>query len=190
MVRVVLGLGNPGRRYRDTRHNLGYRVVDGLCERFRVQLARKPKARLAALEMADRSFVLAKPRGYMNESGRAAEYLKDAARCRPPGFLVVLDDVELPLGTLRLRKSGRDGGHRGLRSVLEALGSLQVPRLRLGVGRGPSEEELPDFVLTRFEPREEPAVEDMVASAVECVTAVLRDGLDSAMNQFNRRNPG
>ncbi len=188
-VRVVLGLGNPGLRYRNTRHNLGFRVIDHLAERLGWELARKPKARFGAGKIGGETIVLAKPRGYMNESGVAAEYFRDAVSCHPSSFLIILDDVELPLGSLRLRWGGRDGGHKGLRSVLIALDSREVPRLRLGVGRGPDTEELPDYLLARFQPDEEPAVAVMVAAAVDCVMTVLERGMEAAMNQFNRAEP-
>lgn len=186
---LVLGLGNPGDRYRDTRHNLGFRVADALAAaegaRFRegpgpalVGLVRQGEARLA----------LAKPLTWMNRSGVAARALVDTwGGPTLERLLVVCDDLDLPLGRIRFRKGGGDGGHNGLKSILETLGSRDFPRLRLGIGRpmAAAAEDVIDHVLDAFLPEEETVVGDVVERACRGVRVFAAEGIAAAMNQFN-----
>jgi PTH1 family peptidyl-tRNA hydrolase len=186
---LVLGLGNPGQRYRDTRHNLGFRVVDELAAARRLAWQDAPGPSSATvLSMGARLGVLAKPLTFMNRSGVAARELL-AALLGPalPGLLVVTDDLDLPLGRVRLRASGGHGGHNGLRSIIDVLGTRDFPRLRIGIGR-PLEEgtdEVVDHVLDRFRPEERPAVDEAVLRARDAVEAFAERGIDAAMNRFN-----
>lgn len=184
--RVVIGLGNPGPRYAGTRHNVGYDVVDRLAEAAGIRLGQGPGAYLSA-EAPEQGLWLVRPTTFMNVSGEAVAAVRDAAGVEPSALLVVLDDVALPLGTLRLRRRGSDGGHNGLASVIEALGTTEVPRLRLGVGaaRMPPPEFLAEFVLARFEPEERLAVDRMIARAAEAAQCWAESGIDAAMNVFN-----
>jgi PTH1 family peptidyl-tRNA hydrolase len=188
--KIVLGLGNPGTRYRCTRHNLGFRVLDRLAadRGASLCLVRELKAWTADLAGPGGALVLAKPRTYMNRSGRAALALCSRFGATPADLLVVHDDADLELGRVRLRPCGGPGGHNGMRSVIDALGSERILRLRLGV-RGPAREEqdLADYVLSDFEPDEEPVADALVAVGVEAVEAVLRDGFEAAMNSYNAR---
>jgi PTH1 family peptidyl-tRNA hydrolase len=183
-VRLILGLGNPGERYRDTRHNVGFRVVEELARRRGVRLRTSECASLVG-EVPE--LVLAQPQTYMNRSGYAARCLLERRGLAPQDLLIVFDDVHLPLGKLRLRPSGSPGGHRGMESVLENLRSAEVPRLRLGVG--PEEEvageELADYVLEPFAKGEREAVETMIARAADACECWLADGAETAMNRFN-----
>lgn len=191
-IKIVLGLGNPGAGYRWTRHNIGFRVVDRLAERgavrFRADPALRRRALQAVIDRGGDALVLAKPRTYMNHSGRAALALCKAHRVPPTGMLVVYDDADLRFGAIRIRNEGGAGGHNGVRSLIETLGTREFPRLRLGVrGAGRGDRELADYVLDRFDADEEPLVEALVDLGVEGVEEVLRHDLATAMNLFNGR---
>ncbi|MBI4161383.1 MAG: aminoacyl-tRNA hydrolase [Acidobacteria bacterium] len=187
-VRLFLGLGNPGSRYRATRHNLGQEVIRLVCRRRGLRLKRKGAARVGSLEGGGGRFLLATPLGYMNESGGAALELAGVLRCAPEEILVLVDDTAIPLGRIRIRSGGSDGGHRGLRSVLQALGTDAVPRLRMGILGEEPPGDVVRFVLEPFLREERPAVDRMVSVAADCVEWILERGLGSAMNEFNRRN--
>lgn len=188
-ARLVLGLGNPGGRYADTRHNLGFRVVDELAGRLGVRLGLDVcGARWASSDRID----LATPQTYMNRSGYSARCLSERNGYAPGSILVVYDEVHLPLGRLRLRGKGSPGGHRGMESVIENLRTTAVPRLRLGIapdeaaaaaaGRG---EDLPDFVLAPFTADEMETAERMVRRAADCILSWVDRGVDVTMNEYN-----
>ena len=184
-VELVLGLGNPGPGYALTRHNAGFRVIDELHRRHGLgPWVRRHGCDLAAVSLA-RTVILAKPQGFMNRSGTAAGELAAGLGLDPGQLLVALDDVDLPLGTLRLRAAGGPGTHNGLRDICGQLGT-GVPRLRLGVrGSGPVGE-LADYVLSTFPADEVEAFEVAVGRAADAVACAVRDGLERAMNDFNR----
>jgi PTH1 family peptidyl-tRNA hydrolase len=185
-LRAVVGLGNPGERYRETRHNLGFRVVETLARRLGVPLARTECNALVG-ESAGGP-LLAQPQTYMNRSGYAVRCLAERHGLEPPDLLVVYDEVSLPLGKLRLRPGGSPGGHRGMESVVENLRTDGVPRLRLGCAGeagAPGGEELVDYVLSPFRAEERRAADEMVERAADACEAWLRDGIEAAMNQFN-----
>jgi len=206
MPKLILGLGNPGETYRDTRHNVGFKVVEELARRWRLELGRLECHSLVAepapsaepadpttpeipATPADTTAWLALPQTYMNRSGYAARCLVERHGFEPESVLVVYDEVNLPLGRLRLRKAGSPAGHRGLESILENLRSDQIPRLRLGVAGPdgpPPGPDLPDFVLAPFAAAEKEAVGEMVARAADACESWLREGADAAMNRFNR----
>lgn len=186
-MRLVVGLGNPGTRYRATRHNVGFLVVDRILEstggRWR---AATDEAVSAEIVLEGRPLTLLKPLTFMNLSGRAVADAVDAKSIDRSEVMVVFDDVWLPLGTLRLRERGSDGGHNGLASVIDALGSKDVPRLRIGIRPEGDIENLADFVLASFDDNELPVVDAAVDQAVEATRVVLRDGMERAMARFNR----
>ncbi len=191
--RIVLGLGNPGLRYRTTRHNVGFRVVDGLAEhwggRFGSADDLRGKAWTAEVSTATGPLILAKPRTYMNCSGRAARALCRLLAAPTEQLLVVYDDADLALGRIRIRSEGGAGGHNGVRSLMDALGSGGFPRVRLGVrGESRVERELADYVLEPFEEQERPAAETLVRLGIEAVVSVVDEGLQAAMNSFNVRS--
>ncbi len=188
-ARLVLGLGNPGGRYADTRHNLGFRVVDELSRRLGV----RPGLDVCGAVWASNDRIdLAMPQTYMNRSGYSARCLSERNGYAPRNILVVYDEVHLPLGRLRLRGKGSPGGHRGMESVIENLRTTAVPRLRLGIapdeaaaaaaGRG---EELPDFVLAPFSAGEVETAERMVRRAADCVLSWADRGVEVTMNEYN-----
>lgn len=189
-TRLVLGLGNPGPKYADTRHNLGFRVVDALAGRLGIAVDRTEcNALIGGRRIGDAGEVLlAKPLTYMNRSGHAARCLVERRGLEPPAVLVVYDEVSLPLGRLRLRPSGSPGGHRGMESVIASLRTEDVARLRLGIGPegGVPGEEMLDFVLEPFARDEREAAAEMVERAADACRVWIEQGGQAAMNRFNQ----
>ncbi|MEP0773264.1 MAG: aminoacyl-tRNA hydrolase [Acidobacteriota bacterium] len=190
---AIIGLGNPGVEYANSRHNIGFRVVDALAGRWRVVAWQHRYSSLLGRRGGARPLWLVKPQTYMNLSGSAVTAFCRAVGLEPGELLVVVDDVDLPLGSLRLRARGGAGTHNGLRSVVEGIGE-GFPRLRLGVRGETPWRDLAQYVLAPFEPAEVETVETMVARACECVEAVLHQGLARAATTFNasaapRREP-
>lgn len=184
-MKLIVGLGNPGRAYRDTRHNVGFMALDRVVADLNASFDReKYKGLIARVSAEGQQVMLLKPMTFMNVSGESVAL---AARNRvndPADLLVVYDDVELPLGSIRIRAQGSAGTHNGMKSVIERVGTDEVPRLRMGVGKN-SGVDLSDHVLGRFAPNEKKAVEEMVARASEAVVCYLRSGLTEAMNTYN-----
>jgi PTH1 family peptidyl-tRNA hydrolase len=190
-VKLVVGLGNPGDKYRSTRHNVGFEVIDLLARRHGLTFEAAPAdALLARWRRPDEVTLLAKPLTFMNLSGRAAGALVRFYKVPIESVLIVTDDVNLPLGRLRARGSGSEGGHNGLRSIADALGTIDYARLRIGVGRGDMRRDLADHVLARFDAEEAPAVEEAIARAADAVETWIADGLVKMMNTYNPGTPG
>ena len=190
-MKLVVGLGNPGERYRATRHNVGFEVIDELARRHGLHdaadQAKSPAdAHVLRWRRADEAVLLAKPLTYMNLSGGAVQELSHFFKIEPGDLLIVCDDVNLPLGKLRGRASGSEGGHNGLRSIAEALGSIDYARLRVGVGRGDARRDLADHVTAEFEPDERPGIVTAIARAADAVETWISDGMAKMMNTFNR----
>jgi PTH1 family peptidyl-tRNA hydrolase len=186
-VKLIVGLGNPGRTYHRTRHNVGFMVADEIARRMGVSFEHgRPDALTARVGTGQETVRLAKPLTMMNLSGEAVAGLAHFYRIDPAEIFVVADDVNLPLGRLRVRARGSAGGHNGFRSIIQHLGTPGFPRLRVGVGRGDLRRDLADHVLARFEPEEEAAAMEAVARAADAVGVFLTDGVETAMNQFNR----
>jgi PTH1 family peptidyl-tRNA hydrolase len=186
-VRVIAGLGNPGQRYRDTRHNVGYLVADRLAEILgaRALAAPGPELVLQRAVAGDGQVVyLAKPVTFMNCSGVAVQQVVQCLGVAPDRLLVICDCLDLPLGRIRLRQGGSSGGHRGLDSVIRELGSDQFPRLRVGIGRPGSGTGI-DHVLASWAAAELPVIGQSVSAAAEAACLLLRAGLPAAMNRFN-----
>ncbi len=184
---LIVGLGNPGEKYERTRHNVGFLVVDALAERLGVPVQKlKHRALTNTVRLAGQKALLMKPVTFMNLSGEA---VGDAARfykLPPERVLVISDDTALPLGKLRLRKGGSAGGHNGLKSIIQHLGTDQFPRLRLGVGEKPRPDyDMADWVLGRLQGEDWKAMEAAVDRAADAVEHVLAHGVDAAMNRFN-----
>ncbi|MXY25363.1 MAG: aminoacyl-tRNA hydrolase [Acidobacteria bacterium] len=185
-MHLIVGLGNPGRQYLGTRHNVGFGVVDLLAERFGLAFEAAPADAVMARQRGPEARVmLAKPLTYMNRSGWAVQELQHYYRIEPEALLVVADDVNLPLGKLRARPEGSDGGHNGLSSIIASLGTFGFARLRLGVGRGDERRDLANHVLARFERDEMETVEEMIERAADAVETFIADGIEKTMNRFN-----
>ena len=187
-MRVIAGLGNPGKEYEGSRHNVGFLVVAGLADGCGIRLsAGRGDFMTGVGRIAGTHVRFVMPLTYMNGSGRAVEQVLEEMGAMPDEVLVICDDVNLPLGQLRFRRSGSAGGHNGLSSVIERLGTEGFARLRLGVGRPPDGDEMVDFVLDRFSETERLDVDEMVSRAVAAVGLMARDGIGAAMTVFNRR---
>ncbi|HHW42503.1 MAG TPA: aminoacyl-tRNA hydrolase [Desulfotomaculum sp.] len=184
---LVVGLGNPGPEYAQTRHNAGFMVVDRLARELNIPVGRRVFFSLTGRgQLEGRQIMLAKPMTYMNESGRAVAAIMRWHRLTPADLLVVSDDLDLPVGRIRLRRAGGHGGHRGLQSIIQHLGTNGFARLRMGIGRPVHEGmDVVDWVLGRFTPEEGPLIEQAVAAAAEAVRVVVTVGLEEAMNRFN-----
>ena len=183
---LVAGLGNPGGAYAETRHNIGFMVLDRLSERLEVQFDRAGRVYSLASGIAgETEILLLRPLTYMNNSGRAVSDLLEARPLPFENVLVVVDDVALPLGTVRIRPGGSDGGHNGLVSVIEHLRSDQFPRLRCGIGEPPPLQSMEEFVLSPFDTSEKTVVREMIARAADAVMEFVSSGIAPAMNEFN-----
>jgi PTH1 family peptidyl-tRNA hydrolase len=190
-VKLVAGLGNPGATYRGTRHNAGFEVVDLVAKRHAIAFETAPADAVLARWRRDTDVVLlVKPLTFMNRSGEAVSALCRYFKVAVIDVLVVTDDVNLALGRLRFRESGSEGGHNGLRSVAQHLSTIDYARLRMGVGRGDERRDLADHVLARFEPEEQPGVEEAIARAADAVEMWITDGSARVMNTFNRPHEG
>ncbi len=184
---LIAGLGNPGPKYAGTRHNVGFRCVERVADAHGLSFSRRHKnSRIASDSVAERSVVLVKPRTFMNKSGYAVASLVSFYRVPLTQALLVYDDLDLPLGAIRLRPCGGAGGHRGMRSVIRQLGSRGFPRLRVGIGRPPGRMDPADYVLQDFSPDEEPVLQDALERALAAIETWLREGIDEAMSRHNR----
>jgi len=185
----VAGLGNPGREYEGTRHNIGFAVIDRIASLLGVECSKEPKWRILLGKgkpgTEDSDLILIKPTTFMNLSGEAVVEYARFFRIPSTSTLVIIDDIALPLGTLRLRAEGGSGGQKGLESVLMHFATEQVPRLRVGIGGAPGDGDLSNHVLSRFLPGEQSAAMEAVNRAAEATLCVLRKGLSQAMNLYN-----
>ena len=181
-IRIIAGLGNPGRDYADTRHNVGFMVLDRLARHFNApwKLEKAYKGELAA----GPGLLLVKPQTYMNLSGESVGALMRYFKFEPGQVLVVYDDISFPCGTMRLRAAGSAGGHNGMKSLIAHLGSDRFPRLRVGIGV-PGQKDMIGHVLGKFSPEEKPLLEDALARAEQAVLTVLSEGFEAAANKFN-----
>ena len=185
-MKVIIGLGNPGPAYQSTRHNVGWWVIERLAQRWHAGPPRaRHRAAVATATFRGAAVLLVRPLTYMNESGAAVRTLVAAENVVGSDLLVVYDELALPLGQLRVRPRGGGGGHKGLESVLGALGTQDVPRLRIGIGPPPVGVDRVSYVLGEFAADERPVIEDAADRAAEAVECVLRDGLIAAMDRYN-----
>ncbi len=184
---IVVGLGNPGDEYRNTRHNVGHWCIRQLAGSRSTGAAFQGKqlVRLADTSLGSQRTVLAISRTYVNLSGEAVNYLLTRFRCGPEKLIVALDDINLPPGAIRIRRRGGHGGHNGLKSINSALGSEEFKRVRIGVGKPGTPEEQVDHVLGTFDDEERALVDEAVSRAAEAIAAIIAHGVDKAMNRFN-----
>ena len=187
--RLIVGLGNPEKKYQQTRHNFGFLVVGYLAKEAGLKLAESPalKSLLAEGSVEGEKISLVLPLTYMNNSGLALKAIVQKKNIAPENILVVCDDLDLDFGVMRLRAQGAHGGHNGLDSIIRELGTWQFPRLKLGISRPARKEDVVDFVLSDFSLNEKKELPTVIKQAAECCKTWLRDGTESAMNQFNKR---
>ncbi|HTM02980.1 MAG TPA: aminoacyl-tRNA hydrolase [Vicinamibacterales bacterium] len=187
-MKLIVGLGNPGSDYRETRHNVGFKVVEEIGRRHGLVWAMAPSQvpeTFVAKKYGGGAFLLAKPLTYMNRSGDAVSVLSRYYDITPADLLVVYDDVDLPFARLRARARGSAGTHNGMRSVVERLGTTEFPRLRVGVGRGDQRRDLADHVLATFERDEQPALEEFIARAADAAEMFAAADIQQVMNVYN-----
>jgi len=203
-VRLIVGLGNPGKEYLYTRHNLGFRVVDALSNQWGIKLTRdkclsligekklssvscrktfKRTSNALSKSFSLQTIVLAKPQTFVNGSGEAVKSLSEWLKIGRKEILVICDDFNLQKGKLRLKKSGSSGGHKGLESIIESLSSREFPRLRLGIGRPEEDFDPVEYVLEKFSEQEEGLVEEMIGRACQVVETIITEGIDVAMSR-------
>ena len=183
---LIVGLGNPGSRYAETRHNVGFKVVDKLAQKHGLIFNKtEHHAQTASGTMLGKRVLLAKPMTYMNASGDAVQPLVSFYKIEPDHILIVGDDIDIPLGTLRLRKAGSSGGQNGLKHILQRLGTQEIARARFGVGRPPGHKEAADHVLAPFKGDEAILAVEVTDRAVQAVEAWLTDGIELAMSRYN-----
>lgn len=188
---LVIGLGNPGREYKETRHNVGFMVADRLAARMGASFGRlESKALVAKGELAGRRVILGKPQTYMNLSGQSVSSLVRFYKVSLESLLVAYDDVDLPFGVLRLRPGGGSAGQKGMASIIQSLGGQNFSRLRIGIGRPPGRMEAADYVLQKFSRSEQEQLDEILDRAADAVQAFVTQGLEMAMNQYNGPGSG
>jgi peptidyl-tRNA hydrolase, PTH1 family len=190
-MKLIVGLGNPGPEYEWTPHNLGFLAVDALAERARIRITRpESKSYAGRGEIAGQEVVLAKPQTMMNLSGAAVKGLLEKYESDPASLILLVDDVDLPWGMLRIRERGRAGTHNGMKSVVRSLGTEEFTRIRLGVGPEKVWGDLADYVLSQLGRADREVALQMAAEAADAVEMILTEGVGKAMTRFNRRAPG
>ncbi|GEM_PF-307185 len=184
---LIAGLGNPGREYANNRHNVGFMVLDRLADRLGVQFTRlQHRALVTDTRFRDHKLILIKPQTYMNESGQAVAALAKFYKIDLENLLVVFDDMDLPLGALRIRPKGGSGGQKGMKSIIQRLGKQQnFPRLRIGIGRPPGQMPPPAYLLQDFSYDEQTRLAPVLDTAVDAILTFVTDGLEMAMNRYN-----
>lgn len=184
-MKLFIGIGNPGSRFTHTRHNIGSLCIDRFSQQHELPLTNRRRHVLLGVGEVDRTpIVVAKSRTYMNDSGEAASSLLRKFKAVPHDLTIVYDDLDLPLGTVRIRIQGSSGGHRGMDSIIQTLGSYAIPRIRVGIGR-PSVQDEVAYVLSPFEPEEKLLVQETVTRVSDAMLCILKEGLDQAMNRYN-----
>lgn len=183
---IIAGLGNPGLKYENTRHNVGFITIDMLADKYNISITEKAhKALIGKGVIEGQRVILVKPQTYMNLSGESIRSVMDFYKVDPSEFIVIYDDISLEPGALRVRKKGSAGGHNGIKNIIQHLGTQEFPRVRIGVGEKPPFMDLADYVLSRFPKEEQPLMAQAFQDGADAVTAMLTDGVDAAMNRFN-----
>ena len=188
-MRAVLGIGNPGKKYEDTRHNVGFKILDNFAEKHKLYFkASKGEYYIAGSEFNASPFFLVKPSTYVNLSGIAAKHFLESLHINKEDILIVADDINLEPGKIRIRKSGGDGGHNGIASIIYHIESEQFPRLRFGIGNGFEKGAMADFVIDKFSNEEVKIITPALNSAIEIIEQFIEGGIDAALNFFSKLN--
>ena len=185
-MRVIFGLGNPGKDYEESRHNLGFRVIDKLSQEHKIELNRHScQAWIGEGEIGKKEVFLVKPLTFVNAAGSSLLQLKQKHKTSLEDIMVISDDVNLELGKLRFARRGGDGGHKGLESIIQFLGTEEFPRLRIGIDRPGQKIELKEYVLREFSSREKKVIEEAINEASQAVEMLIRQGIDETMKLYN-----
>ena len=186
-MNLIVGLGNPGPNYQRTRHNIGFQSVDALSSTYRIQLSHNDSvSQWGRGVIRGKGVLLVKPQTYMNLSGKSVSAVISHSNLTYQDLLVIHDDMDLPLGRIRIREKGGSGGHRGVASIIQCVGSSDFPRIRVGIGRPPIDQQEPkEYVLKAFSKEEKAVVAEVIEIVVQCVEVILVEGIPAAMNKFN-----
>lgn len=185
-MKIIIGLGNPGRDYAGTRHNVGFSVIYNISDAYNIKVdTLKHKALIGKGMIEGEKVILAMPMTYMNLSGESVRELINYYKCSAEDIIVIYDDVSLGVGRLRVRAKGSAGGHNGIKNIISQLGTDVFTRIKVGVGEKPARMDLADYVLGHFSKEEQPVIRDSADRARQAVAVILTEGADSAMNQFN-----
>lgn len=183
---LIVGLGNPGKKYENTRHNLGFRVIDELAGRLGItSLKEKCRSYIAEAKFGSNKVIIAQPQTFMNDSGPAVRGLLDWFKIKKDNLILIYDDVDLEVGQLRLREKGNAGGHHGVESVIESVGTTEFARVRIGISREDLTGDVSDYVLQNIPPSQQDRLSEAVVRAAGAVESIISDGLSQAMNKFN-----
>lgn len=185
-MKIIVGLGNPGRQYEGTRHNVGFSVIYNISDAYNIKVdTLKHKALIGKGVMEGQKVILAMPVTYMNLSGESVRELMNYYKCTAEDIIVIYDDISLEVGRLRVRTKGSAGGHNGIKNIISQLGTDEFDRIKVGVGEKPPKMDLADYVLGHFSKEEQPMIRDSVDRAKQAAAVILAEGADKAMNQFN-----
>ena len=187
-MKLIVGLGNPGKEYAQTHHNVGFMVLDRLAQKNGIEVIDlKGKALTGKGMICGEKVLLAKPQTYMNLSGESVRALSDYYKIEPQDILIIYDDIDLEPGKMRIRKSGSAGSHNGMKSIVQHLGTTEFPRLRVGIGGKPEGWDLADYVLSKIVPESDKELSAGIANAADAVELILCEGMQEAMNRYNKR---
>lgn len=182
---LIVGLGNPGQEYRETRHNIGFQVIEELANNFGVKLRPTSCEALIAESQVDGERVfLVKPLNYVNQNGEVVEIISRWFKIKPENILIIHDELELEFSGIRIKKGGGSGGHKGIKSVAECLESKDFNRIRIGIGRPPEGKDPKEYVLEPFNPEEKESLEEIIVRAAEMATTIIQDGIDEAIEHY------
>lgn len=183
---IIAGLGNPGKQYEGSRHNVGFMTLDVLADRYHIDVSEKGhKALIGKGVIEGNKVILVKPQTFMNLSGESIRSVLDYYKAEPSEFIVIYDDISLEPGSLRIRKKGSAGGHNGIKNIIAHLGTQEFPRVRVGVGAKPPRMDLADYVLGRFSKGEKERMEQAYRDGAAAAVSMMTEGIDAAMNHFN-----
>lgn len=186
-MKVIAGLGNPGREYENTKHNVGFRVIDKIAEKNGISVNKfKYKAFIGEGTICGEKVMLVKPQTFMNLSGESIKQILMFYKVPAKDFMVIYDDTSLPLASIRIRQKGSAGGHNGMKNIIQLLGGDTFDRIKVGIGEKPSGWDLADYVLSRFSKDDEPLIEQGIDKAAKAAELILKNGAEKAMNEMNR----
>ena len=186
---VIAGLGNPGREYEGTRHNVGFMTLDALADKYNIDVREKAfKGLIGKGVIEGNKVILVKPQTYMNLSGECIRQVMDYYKVDPAEFIVIYDDISLVPGGIRIRKKGSAGGHNGIKNIIAHLGTQEFPRVRIGVGEKPARMDLADYVLGHFSTEDRAKVEEAIGHAMDATVLMMQGDVDKAMNDYNSKN--